>query len=127
MIWIEYGFAAPEFAKIVISTCSLTLNRPGLRLNSHFCPRKKTLRVRSAAMRWPRGTTAIWAEMAEMERGSRRYQKNWLRKDRRTQAAAPSTHIRKVTTGRVGSSVGGTVSSTCSTGEFSVEDASWAL
>lgn len=35
------------------------------------------------------------------------------------QERMPKTHIRKVTTGRVGSSVTGTVNATCSTGELS--------
>lgn len=75
------------------------------------------------AMRWPRGTTATCAQMEVMESGSRRYQKNWLRKERRMQAREPSVHVRKVTAGRVGSSVVGTVSATCSIGEFSLESA----
>lgn len=78
---------------------------------------------RVEAMRWPRGTTAIWAEMAVMERGSVRYQKNWLRKERRTQERVPRNHIRKVSTGREGSSVVGTVSATSRIGEFSFSSA----
>nr|GMD00809.1 predicted protein [Ipomoea batatas] len=66
-----------------------------------------------------RGTTAIWAEIELMVNGSRRYQKNWLRKERRKQASAPRSHVRNVTAGKVGSSVTGTVRATCSTGEFS--------
>ena len=38
-------------------------------------------------------------------------------------AAVPSTHIRKVSTGSSGSSVAGTVSATCSIGEFSSSSA----
>lgn len=53
------------------------------------------------------------------ERGSRRYQKNWLRKESRTHARAPSVHVRNVTVEREGSSVTGTVRATCSIGEFS--------
>ena len=52
-------------------------------------------------------------------RGSVLYQKNWFRNDRSTQDTVPRTHIRKVSTGREGSSVVGTVSATCFTGEFS--------
>jgi hypothetical protein len=84
---------------------------------------KNVLLVMVEAMRWPRGTTAICAQMEVMESGSRRYQKNWLRKERRMQAREPSVHVRKVTAGRVGSSVVGTVSATCSIGEFSLESA----
>lgn len=60
--------------------------------------------------------------MAVMERGSLRYQKNWLRKERRTQERVPRNHIRKVRTGREGSSVVGTVRATCGIGEFSSSD-----
>lgn len=59
-----------------------------------------------------------------IESGSVRYQKNWLRKERRTHERVPSTHIRNVRTGREGSSVVGTVRATCSTGEFS--SSSWS-
>lgn len=52
-------------------------------------------------------------------KGSVRYQKNWLRKDKRTQERVPKTHIRKVTTGRDGSSAVDTVVATCLMGEFS--------
>lgn len=51
--------------------------------------------------------------------GSVRYQKNWLRKDRRIHERAPKTHIRNVRTGSDGSSVIGTVRATCLIGEFS--------
>ncbi|PON73570.1 hypothetical protein PanWU01x14_057520, partial [Parasponia andersonii] len=104
---------------MVMRTCSLTLNGPGLRVNSQRVPRRKERLGSLAAMSWPRGTTAIWAEMAVMERGSVRYQKNWLRKESRAHESVPKNHIRKVNTGRVGSSVVGTVRATCSTGEFS--------
>ena len=57
--------------------------------------------------------------MAVIERGSLRYQKNWFRKERRAQESVPKNHIRKVNTGRLVSSVVGTVRATCSTGEFS--------
>ena len=52
-------------------------------------------------------------------KGSVRYQKNWLRNDKRTHEMVPKTHIRNVRTGREGSSVVGTVKATCVTGEFS--------
>ncbi|BAF18580.1 Os06g0127600 [Oryza sativa Japonica Group] len=110
---------APALAKMVMSTCSLTLNGPGLRVNSHGRPRKKTRSGSAAAMRRPSGTTAICAEMAVTVSGSLRYQKKVLRKDSTTQDAVPSTHIRNVSTGVAGSSPTGTVSATCSTGEFS--------
>jgi len=57
--------------------------------------------------------------MAVIVSGSVRYQKNWLRKERRMHERAPNTHIRKVRTGRDGSSVVGTVRATCGMGEFS--------
>lgn len=56
--------------------------------------------------------------MEVMDSGSFRYQKNWLRKDRRMQDIVPRNHVRKVNTGDDGSSVIGTVSATCSTGEL---------
>lgn len=88
-------------------------------MNSQRLPLKKTRSVIFAAINWPRGTTAICAEMAVIVSGSVRYQKNWLRKDRRMHERAPKTHIRNVSTGRDGSSVVGTVRATCLTGEFS--------
>uniref|UniRef100_A0A0E0L770 Uncharacterized protein n=1 Tax=Oryza punctata TaxID=4537 RepID=A0A0E0L770_ORYPU len=110
---------APELAKMVMSTCSLTLNGPELSVNSHGRPGKKTLSGSATAMRRPSGTTAICAEMAVMVSGSFRYQKNWLRKESTAHDAVPSTHILNVSTGVSGSSLTGTVSATCSTGEFS--------
>nr|GMC94864.1 predicted protein [Ipomoea batatas] len=82
---------------MVISTCSFTLNGPGLSVNSHFRPLKNTRRVTTFAIKCPSGTTAIWAEIELMVNGSRRYQKNWLRKERRKQASAPRSHVRNVT------------------------------
>ncbi|CAI0408849.1 unnamed protein product [Linum tenue] len=127
---MAYTLPAPELAKMVMSTCSFTLNGPGLSVNSHLDPRKKTRSVIRAAMSWPSGTTAIWAEIAVTVSGSVRYQKNWLRNDSTTHDSVPRTHIRKVSTGRVGSSVVGTVIATCFTGEFSTSSSSsssWAL
>lgn len=116
---MAYTVPAPELAKIVMRTCSLTLKGPGFSVNSQRLPLKKTRSVIFAAISWPRGTTAICAEMAVIVSGSVRYQKNWLRKDRRMHERAPKTHIRNVSTGRDGSSVVGTVRATCLTGEFS--------
>ncbi|CAL1413126.1 unnamed protein product [Linum trigynum] len=48
------------------------------------------------------------------------------RNDSNTQESVPRTHIRKVSTGRVGSSVVGTVIATCFTDEFS-SSTSWTL
>lgn len=62
--------------------------------------------------------------MEVIDSGSFRYQKNWLRKDRRMQDIIPRNHVRKVSTGDDGSSVIGTVSATCSTGEL--PEISWA-
>ena len=53
-------------------------------------------------------------------RGSLRYQKNWLRKERRPHARVPRIHVRNVKLGREVSSVIGTVKATCSIGEFSM-------
>uniref|UniRef100_J3MAV5 Uncharacterized protein n=1 Tax=Oryza brachyantha TaxID=4533 RepID=J3MAV5_ORYBR len=104
---------------MVMSTCSFTLNGPGLRVNSHARARKKARSGSAAAMRQPSGTTAICAETAVTVSGSLRYQKNWLRKDSAAHDAVPSsTHIRNVSAGVPGSSPTGTVSATCSTGEF---------
>ena len=54
-----------------------------------------------------------------MVSGSVLYQKNWFRNERSTHETVPRTHIRKVSTGREGSSVVGTVRATCLIGEFS--------
>lgn len=125
---MAYTVPAPEFAKMVMSTCSLTLNGPGFKQNSQRVPRKKTLVVILEAMSRPNGTTAIWAEMAVIESGSLRYQKNWFRNESSAQDKIPRTHIRNVKTGRVWSSVVGTVRATCSTGEFSSSSSSvWLL
>ena len=53
-------------------------------------------------------------------RGSLRYQKNWLRKERRPHARVPRIHVRNVKLGREVSSVIGTVRATCLIGEFSM-------
>ncbi|CAN0922644.1 hypothetical protein LINGRAHAP2_LOCUS33163 [Linum grandiflorum] len=98
---------------MVMSTCSLMLNGPGFSVNSNLVPAKKARVGRTLARRCPMGTTAIWAEMAEMDRGCVLYQKNWLANDKRTHDAMPKTHILNVITGNVGSSVLGTVTSTC--------------
>lgn len=123
-MWMAYTLPAPEFANIVIRTCSFTLNGPGFRLNSHRVPLRNTRFVIVAAISCPSGTTAICAEMAVMASGSLRYQKNWFRKESTTQERLPSTHIRNVRTGREGSSVVDTVIATCFIGEFSSSSSS---
>ena len=90
---------------MVISMCSFTLNGPGFSVNSHFRPLKNTLSVKVDAIRWPSGTTAIWAEIDVTVKGSLRYQKNWFKKERSE-----------------GSSLIGTVRATCSIGEFSIPE-----
>ena len=82
-------------------------------------PLKNTWEVMVLAMRWPRETTTIWAEMEVMVSGSFLYQKNWFRMERRKQQTVPNTHMRKVRTGIIGLSLIGTVSATCSIKEFS--------
>lgn len=100
------------------------LGLPGFKVNSHFDPWKKILSEILAAMRRPRGTTAIWAEIAEIVSGSVLYQKNWLRNDKTMQERVPKTHMRNVRTCSEGSSVVGTVSATCRMGEFSSSSSS---
>lgn len=107
---------------MVMSTCSLTLKGPGFKVNSHFDPCKNTLFVIFAAMSWPKGTTAIWAEIAVIVNGSLLYQKNWFKNDNKTHESVPKNHIRKVRTGSEGSSVVVTVRATCLIGEFSSSD-----
>jgi hypothetical protein len=58
-----------------------------------------------------------------MTMGSLRYAKNWLTKERSAQEMKPIVHIRNVHTGSVESSVVGTVSRTCSTGDTSSSSA----
>uniref|UniRef100_A0A0E0C3U1 Uncharacterized protein n=1 Tax=Oryza meridionalis TaxID=40149 RepID=A0A0E0C3U1_9ORYZ len=82
MTWVAYTVLVPELAKKEMSTCSFTLNGPGLRVNSNSRAHK-----RRHAMRQPSGTTTICEEMAVMVSGSQRYQKNWLRKERTTHDA----------------------------------------
>jgi hypothetical protein len=72
-----------------------------------------------AAMKRPTGRVATKTVIWVMMRGSVWYAKNWLRKERRAHESRPKVHIRKVHTGRVGSSVLDTVSQTCSTRESS--------
>eukprot|EP00262_Sarcandra_glabra_P009239 TRINITY_DN2332_c0_g1_i2.p2 TRINITY_DN2332_c0_g1~~TRINITY_DN2332_c0_g1_i2.p2 ORF type:complete len:135 (+),score=11.69 TRINITY_DN2332_c0_g1_i2:409-813(+) len=103
---------------MVIKTCSFILNGPGFNVISHLVPLKNTRSVMVRAMRCPRGTTAICADIEVIERGSLRYQKNWLRNESRIHDKVPRTHIRNVRTGSVGSSVIGTVNATCLIGEF---------
>ena len=93
----------------------LALKGPGFMLNSHLDPSKYFLFGSTLAIRWPSGTTAIWAEIPVIDNGIRLYQKNWFMNDSMIQAPRPKTHILKVRTGNVGSSVFGTVNSTSST------------
>ena len=70
---IAYAPPAPEFAKIVMSTCSLMLKGPGFIVHVQFV--KGTLNNlvgRVAAIMRPKGSAAIWAEIAVIVRGSRR-------------------------------------------------------
>ena len=115
---MAYTVPAPELAKMVIRTCSFMLNGPGFNVNSQRVPLKNTLSVNVAAIRCPIGTTAICADIAVMDSGSFRYQKNWFKKDSSTHERVPSTHMRNVKQGIVGSSPVGTVNATCSMGEF---------
>ena len=107
---------------MVISTCSFKLNGPGFSRNSHFRPLKNTFYVKVDAIRWPSGTTAIWAKIDVIVRGSLRYQKNWFRKERSTHARIPRIHVRKVKLGSEGSSLIKTVRAICSIGEFSIPE-----
>jgi hypothetical protein len=53
----------PEFANIVIRTCSFKLKGPGFKENDHFVLGKRiTLFGKIAAMSLPTGSTTIWAE-----------------------------------------------------------------
>lgn len=72
-------------------------------------------------MNLPMGSEATRTVICVMMSGSRLYEKNWFRKESRTQDMRPRTHIRNVHTGRAGSSVTGTVRRTCSMGEISSE------
>ena len=118
-IWVAYTVPAPELAKMVIRTCSLTLNGPRLSVNSNRVPSKKTRVGKVLAMKWAIGTTAICAETEVTLKGCVLYQKNWFTMDKSTQETTPRTHILNVRRGMVGSSVLGTVSSTCLTGRSS--------
>lgn len=70
-------------------------------------------------MNRPTGRVATCTEIMEMTRGSVRYMKKVLRKERRTQETSPNDHIRNVHTGRLGSSSFETVRRTSSIGETS--------
>ena len=98
-----------------MSTCSLTLNGPGLSENLHLVPGTLIDRLgNTLAIRCPSGRATIWMAMAEMCRGSERYVKNVLTTVMRTLDRTPRTRVRNVKLGRVGSSVVPTVSSTSS-------------
>ena len=118
-IWVAYTVPAPEFAKMVIRTCSLILNGPRLSENSNLVSLKNTRVGRVLARKWPIGTTAICAEIEVTIKGCVLYQKNWFTKDNNTHERTPRTHILNVRSCMVGSSVLGTVSSTCFTGHSS--------
>ncbi|KAF8391690.1 hypothetical protein HHK36_023999 [Tetracentron sinense] len=103
---------------MVIKTCSFKLNGPGFNENDHFVIGiLMGLEGSVAAISFPSGRTTICAETEDMDNGFWRYPKNWFKKARSTQEMTPSTHVRNVRAGNVGSSVIGTVSRTCSTGE----------
>lgn len=117
---IAYAPPAPEFAKMVMRTCSLTLKGPGFIV--HFQLVKGTLYCvvgKTAAIIRPKGRAAIWADIAVMVSGSDRYEKNWLRKARIAHDKIPNVHIRNVYTGVDGSSRVETVRATCSIGDWS--------
>lgn len=59
--------------------------------------------------------------------GSVRYEKNWLRKERREHEIRPKNHILNVQTGSVGSSVFVTVKRTSSIGDVSSSENSSAV
>lgn len=113
--------AVPALAKMVMRTCSLILNGPGFseKVRSPN-PGIRNLVVGSTfARNRPTGRAATWTVIWVMTSGSVRYAKNWLRKERVQHERMPSNHIRKVHTGREGSSVIGTVRRTSSIGDSS--------
>lgn len=102
---------------MVIKTCSFILNGPGFKEKNQFVNGTRTgFDGRYAAISFPSGSTRICAETDEIDRGFWLYAKNWFTKASKTHDIDPRTHIRNVNAGRVGSSVGGTVSLTCSIG-----------
>lgn len=113
--------AEPAFAKTEINTCSFMLNGPGFNVHS-LPPNPGTVNFfsgRTFAMNRPIGRLATWTEIMEMTKGCVRYAKKVLRKERRTHDTTPKNHMRKVKTGRVGSSTFDTVRRTSSIGEMS--------
>ncbi|PON59619.1 hypothetical protein PanWU01x14_158310, partial [Parasponia andersonii] len=102
-----------------MSTCSFMLNGPGFSETWPTPGTRNDAAGRTRSMKWPMGRVATWTEITDMTRGSVRYMKKVLRKERRTQEARTRAHIRKVHTGRVGSSWLDTVSRTSSIGETS--------
>ena len=69
--------------------------------------------VTVAAIRCPAGTTAICAEIAVSDNGSLRYQENWFRSERSTQASVSRIHVWNVKISSEGLSVTGIVNETC--------------
>ena len=114
---IEYSPPAPEFAKMVMSTCSLMLKGPGFNVKDQFVSGTlKSLVGSVAAISLPRGRAIIWAQTDDTPRFCWRYAKNLLTKERMTHELIPKTHVRNEKAGMVGSSVAGTVSLTSSIG-----------
>ncbi|GER45953.1 LPXTG-motif cell wall anchor domain protein [Striga asiatica] len=114
-----YTPEAPVPANRRIKTCSLTLNGPGLRVKDQ--PVNGTRKVvvgRNRSMNLPIGRATICTVRADRPIGFWRYAKNWFTDASRTHEVSPRNHVRKVSTGRVGSSVGGTVSRTSSIGWY---------
>lgn len=108
----------PEFAKMVINTCSLRVNGPGFKENDHPVPLILMGSVgRYLAMNLPSGRVIICAMMEEIWSLFCRYPKNWFEKARTTHEKKPSVHVRNVRAGMFGSSVVGTVNRTSSIGQ----------
>lgn len=118
MIPIAYTAFAPALANIVIRTCSFKLKGPGFRENDHLVPGTRIAFFgKVAANSFPIGSTTIWAGTDVTVRKFWRYSKNWFTNARVAQEIRPRSHVRNVKQGKVGSSVTGTVSRTCSIGE----------
>jgi len=70
MIPTAYALLEPALAKIVINTCSLRLKGPGFSEKDHFVPGILTgVAGSQAAINFPMGRTAIWAETDDMYSG----------------------------------------------------------
>lgn len=82
---------------MVMRTCSFMVNGPGFSENEN--PVRGTfigLLGSVAAMSFPIGSTAIWAETVERLSALFRNPKNWFTNDRMTHEASPRTHVLKV-------------------------------